>query len=122
MKSQIFFFTKLYGEKFGEDEFGNIYYKTKPFWLKIFKRFFGKSKERRWVIYKNIIEATLVPPSWFGWLHFTSNQPLDMKPYPWAKSHLPNLSGTKDQYMYPYSIKSIPKMNISAINIWTPIK
>ena len=56
--------TWLYGEFVGEDEFGNRYYRTKG----------GKidptlGLERRWVIYNGVAEATMVPPSWHGWMH-----------------------------------------------------
>src|SRR5262249_31763523 len=58
--------TSLYGEFGGEDEFGNRYYRTRG----------GKidptlGYERRWVIYNGTAEASIVPPSWHGWLHHT---------------------------------------------------
>ncbi len=110
MKAQIFFFTLFRGEKVGQDSFGNIYYKTRRFW----------KKERRWVIYKGLTEASKVPPEWFGWLHFTNDAPLFSKPHPWVKAHTPNLSGTKSAYIYPSSIKEIPKRQIYGIKFWTP--
>lgn len=84
--------TWLYGEFVGEDEFGNRYYRTKN----------GRidptlGLERRWVIYKGVAEASMVPPSWHGWLHHT----VDVSPtqetartYRWEKPHRPNLTGT----------------------------
>ena len=62
--------TWLYGEFVGEDEFGNRYFRTKG----------GKidptlGLERRWVIYRGIAEASMVPPSWHGWLHHTVDVP-----------------------------------------------
>ena len=70
----------------GTDEFGNKYYSSKS----------GK----RWVIYKDIIEASKIPPSWFSWIHFTSNKIPDsyQKKYFWEKSHVPNLTGTNKAY------------------------
>ena len=62
--------TSLYGEFVGEDEFGNRYYRTRG----------GKidptlGYERRWVIYNGTAEASIVPPSWHGWLHHTVDTP-----------------------------------------------
>ena len=55
-------FTWRYGSRVGEDGFGNVYYQTKD----------GK---RRWVIYRDQSEASLVPPEWHGWLHYTVDVP-----------------------------------------------
>ena len=75
------------GELVGKDSFDNKYYRTK-----------GSKhiKERRWVIYKGIPEASKVPAEWHGWLHHTISTPPNkkMKKWTWEKKHLPNLSGT----------------------------
>ena len=84
--------TSLYGEFVGEDEFGNRYYRTRG----------GKidptlGYERRWVIYNGTAEASIVPPSWHGWLHHTVDTPPTLEkvtPRPWWKPHRPNLTGT----------------------------
>jgi NADH:ubiquinone oxidoreductase subunit len=84
--------TSLYGELVGEDEFGNRYYRTRG----------GKidptlGRERRWVIYNGLAEASAVPPSWHGWLHHTVDVPPTedkVTPLPWWKPHRPNLTGT----------------------------
>jgi len=85
--------TWLYGEFVGEDEFGNRYYRTKR----------GKVDrtlgfERRWVIYRGLAEPSLVPPTWHGWLHHTVDVPPTREQAPihhgWEKPHLPNLTGT----------------------------
>jgi NADH:ubiquinone oxidoreductase subunit len=86
------FWTWLYGEPVGQDEFGNRYYRTKG----------GKidptlNMERRWVIYGGEAEASAVPPAWHGWLHHTVDQPPSeerYQPRPWQKPHRPNLTGT----------------------------
>jgi NADH:ubiquinone oxidoreductase subunit len=80
------------GELVGEDSFGNRYYREKgPESL----------RERRWVIYKGLAEASKVPAAWHGWLHHTlkTPAPIDMvERWPWEKNHLPNLSGTPYAY------------------------
>ena len=88
--------TWLYGEFVGDDEFGSRYYRTKG----------GKidpalGLERRWVVYSGVVEASKVPPSWHGWLHHLVDVPptLDtVRTYPWEKPHLPNRTGTAAAY------------------------
>jgi NADH:ubiquinone oxidoreductase subunit len=84
--------TKLYGERVGEDAYGNVYYKS--------QRMRGNRQER-WVIYKGEPEASKVPPEWHSWLHHTTDTPIETKPRAWQKPHLPNLTGTAQAYMPP---------------------
>ena len=88
--------TWLYGEYVGSDEFGNRYYRTK-----------GNKIDpmlglvRRWVIYNGLAEASMVPPTWHGWLHHTTDLlPTEEKVTvrPWEKAHRPNLTGTPNAY------------------------
>ena len=84
--------TWLYGELVGEDEFGNRYYRTKGGKVDPVLHF-----ERRWVIYSDYAEASVVPASWHPWLHHTVDVPPTeqaVKPWPWEKPHQPNLTGT----------------------------
>ena len=75
-------YTLLIGKFVGEDQFGNKYYKS--------------SKGKRWVIYKNNIESSKIPPEWHSWIHFiTMNKPSENdKKYSWQKEHVENLTGT----------------------------
>jgi len=84
--------TWLYGEFVGEDEFGSRYYRTKNGKIDPALGF-----DRRWVIYKGLAEASLIPPSWHGWLHHIVDTPPTLeatKSYRWEKPHEPNLTGT----------------------------
>jgi NADH:ubiquinone oxidoreductase subunit len=77
-------YTKRNGRLVGEDVLGNAYYQTAD----------GK---RRWVLYKNIAEASLVPAEWHGWLHHTFPNPPTVEPpnvKPWELEHRPNPTGT----------------------------
>ena len=57
-------YTVFTGKFAGKDQFGNKYY--------------SNSKGRRWVIYKNDIEASKIPPEWHSWIHFLiRNAPSD---------------------------------------------
>src|SRR3974377_623113 len=62
------FWTWLYGEFVGEDEFGNRYYRTKGGKIDPTLPF-----ERRWVIFNGYTAGSTVPPSWHGWLHHTAD-------------------------------------------------
>jgi NADH:ubiquinone oxidoreductase subunit len=89
------FFTWLRGEQVGTDEFGNRYY--------LDKRTKGKKRERRWVLYKGVPEASKVPPEWNAWLHGTvALAPVSRAPRrTWQKPHVPNLTGTDLAYRPP---------------------
>jgi NADH:ubiquinone oxidoreductase subunit len=94
--------TLLYGERVGEDEFGNVYYRTRG----------GKidpalGVERRWVIYKGYCEGSATPPGWYGWLHHTTDTPPTQEDYrakDWEAPYRENLSGTPFAYRPPGSI------------------
>ena len=103
--------TRLYtwwaGELVGTDQFGNKYYRQKNFRQR--EKGGGKwSRERRWVLYNGIAEATKVPPQWHGWLHHTVQEPPRpeelQKRYAWQKEHLPNLTGTPLAWRPPGSL------------------
>ena len=53
-------FTIFFGKLVGEDIYGNKYYKSK--------------KGKRWVIYKDEIDASKIPNEWYSWIHFTKNK------------------------------------------------
>ena len=62
---------------------------------------------RRWVIYKDLAEASQVPPEWHGWMHYMVDTPPteeDYKPRPWEKPHRMNMTGTPEAYRPPGSI------------------
>lgn len=86
--------TWLRGVKVGEDEAGNVFYRT-------------ADGSRRWVIYNGEAEASRVSPEWHGWLHHTWDAPPSEAPppvKPWEKPHAPNLTGTPGAYLPPGSV------------------
>ena len=86
-------YTWRFGNRVGSDSFGNIYYQTED----------GK---RRWVTYRDQSEASLVPPEWHGWLHYTVDVPPteeSYQPHPWQTAYRPNLTGTSQAYRPPGS-------------------
>ncbi|MDN5248668.1 NADH:ubiquinone oxidoreductase subunit NDUFA12 [Bartonella sp. TP] len=92
------FFTWRAGKKIGTDFLGNTYYEG------------GLHKDgypRRWVIYKNYSEASLIPAGWHGWIHHRVNTPpVDeiYRAYDWEKAHQPNLTGSQFAYFPKGSI------------------
>src|SRR4051812_4533356 len=62
--------TFRYGELVGEDEFGNRYYRTKGGKIDPALGF-----ERRWVIYRDYAEASMIGPAWHGWMHHIVDTP-----------------------------------------------
>lgn len=88
--------TWLQGEKVGEDSWGNVYYKA--------RKTPAGQRERRWVMYADEPEASLVPPEWHGWLHHTAAAPITADSplrKSWQKGHQPNLTGTSAAYFPP---------------------
>jgi NADH:ubiquinone oxidoreductase subunit len=84
-------FTRLRGRRVGADQLGNVYYDE--------KRPRPGYRSRRWVIYAGAPEASLVPPEWHAWLHYTTETPLvEQARHPWEKPHQPNLTGTPAGY------------------------
>jgi NADH:ubiquinone oxidoreductase subunit len=89
-------FTRRKGEKVGEDQYGNVYYRSKNG-----EKDRALGHERRWVIYSGEAEASRVPPGWAGWLAFTSDTPPSAEAYrprEWELPHRPNMTGTPDAW------------------------
>jgi NADH:ubiquinone oxidoreductase subunit len=88
------FYTWRHGERVGEDEFGNVYYRSRTIDPAL-------GIERRWVIYNGVSEASMTPPGWNGWLHHTVDVPPTQERYvprEWQLPHKPNMTGTAGAY------------------------
>jgi len=83
------------GEKMGVDVLGNVYYRGKA--RKGYKR------ERRWVMYDGVPEASSVPPEWHGWLHHQTDAIPSEESFrrSWQKPPQANMTGTKQAYRPP---------------------
>ena len=104
------FFTWRRGQKVGEDEQGNIYYRN-------------HDDSRRWVIYNGEMEASRVSPDWHGWLHRTWDEPPSDKPLvhkSWEKPHVENLTGTIMAYAPAGSIRQDKPKDRSDYEAWSP--
>ena len=101
-----FIYTIFFGKFFGKDQFGNKYYSS--------------SKGKRWVIYKNVIDATKIPPVWHSWIHFLTRNTSsdDTKKFSWQKQHQENLTGTNKAYKPEGSLSSDLKKNIKKYETW----
>ena len=89
-----------HGRYVGADDLGNRYFQQ--------RRGVGPlGRQRRWVVYRDLAEASKVPPEWHGWLHHTHDTPPTdgaYQPRPWQQPHRPNQTGTPDAYRPPGSI------------------
>ena len=103
-----FIYTFFTGKLIGRDKFGNKYY--------------SNSKGRRWVIYKDNIEASKIPPDWHSWIHFLKiNKPSnEEKKFLWQKQYEENLTGTARAYKPECSLTSGLKKNMKKYEIWKP--
>ncbi|MEM9795214.1 MAG: NADH:ubiquinone oxidoreductase subunit NDUFA12 [Pseudomonadota bacterium] len=103
-------FTARHGERVGEDEAGNVYYRN-------------AEDTRRWVIYDGQNDATRVGPEWYGWLHHTFAAPPTEAPLPrktWEKPHHPNLTGTDGAFFRPGSLRRADPEPQRDYEAWTP--
>jgi NADH:ubiquinone oxidoreductase subunit len=88
--------TSRKGEKVGEDQFGNVYYRSRGGKIDPALGF-----ERRWVIYRGISEASAIPAGWHGWMHHKVDTPPskeDYAPREWQAQHQPNQTGSAYAY------------------------
>jgi NADH:ubiquinone oxidoreductase subunit len=111
-------YTALRGKAVGTDATGNRYYVQS-------KGVGPLGVPRRWVIYKDLAEASQVPPEWHGWLHFLVDEPPtaeDYKPRPWQKPHRMNMTGTPEAYRPAGSILASGKRPEDQQNIRTMLR
>ena len=86
------FHTWRHGAEVGRDEFGNIYYQGGTD---------SEGRTRRWVIYADQAEPSMIPPGWHGWIHHRVDVAPSQESYAareWEKSHEPNLTGSAAAY------------------------
>ncbi len=85
-------YTWLYGEKVGEDQFGNVYYRHKE-----------SGRTNRWVVFAGAVEASALPPEWHAWLHrYAENPPSEADPRAaYLKPHQANATGGPEAYRPP---------------------
>lgn len=105
--------TRLYtwrkGKLIGSDDIGNLFYENL------------KSK-RRWVIFKNNIDASYVPSEWHGWLHHTVFLPptsTKNSRNSWEKPHIENKTGSQLAY-HPLGKHRLEAVNHSDYDAWSP--
>ena len=100
-------YTFFFGKLVGQDIYGNRYYQN----LKL---------KKRWVIYKNEIEASKIPVDWYLWMHYTKNSiPLkNSHKYIWEKPHVENLTGTSKAYKPQGSLRNKQKDNNKKYETW----
>ena len=102
-----FIYTLLKGKLVGKDQFGNKYYSN------------SKDK-KRWVIYKNIVESSKIPPEWHLWIHYLSkNKPSENNnKFKWQKEYEENLTGTPKAYKPEGSLHSDSKKSTKKYETW----
>ena len=87
-------YTIFFGKEMGRDKLGNRYYVLK------------NNIKKRWVIYKNEKDPTVIPIKWQIWLTSDSEQTLNNnQKFNWEKDRKQNLTGTSDAY-HPVKMSS----------------
>ena len=103
-------YTRRKGVKVGEDEQGNVFYRT-------------ADDSRRWVIFNGEAEASRIDPEWHGWLHRTWDEPPTEKPLrhkAWEKPHQENLTGTPMAYVPAGSLRRPEPVERRDYEAWRP--
>ena len=96
------FYTWRVGERVGNDQFGNVYYRVRDGRIDKALGF-----NRRWVIYAGPADASTIPPGWHGWMHHRVDVPPsdeDYRPREWQIAHRANMTGTSEAYHPPGSL------------------
>tara|TARA_B100000029_G_C17425473_1_gene905895 strand:- start:346 stop:714 length:369 start_codon:yes stop_codon:yes gene_type:complete len=103
-----FIYTLFKGKLVGKDQFGNKYYSS--------------SNGKRWVVYKDLVESSKIPPDWHSWIHFIKkNKPYDnVNKYEWQRDHQENLTGTDKAYKPEGSLSVNKKKSIKKYETWKP--
>lgn len=102
--------TARHGVRVGEDDQGNVYYRT-------------KDDSRRWVIFNGEVEASRISPDWHGWMHRTWDEPPTDRPMvhkPWEKPHIENLTGTDMAYAPSGSLRKADPASRADYEAWSP--
>ena len=104
----------IFAKKVGQDQYGNIYYKKKNLTPK------NNFRERRFVVYNGMVEASKVPQEWNAWIHHMTEEipKIEPKKQSWIKDHSPNLTGTP--YSYEYKLDESISKKHEKNSIWKP--
>ena len=108
--------TLRHGRCVGVDASGNSYFEAH-------KTGRSDGRKRRWVVYAGgARDASLVPPEWHAWLHYTTDVPLpESGRRPWQARYVPNATGTADAYRPPgHDYRRGLERQMSPYEAWTP--
>lgn len=100
------------GERVGEDELGNVYYRA-------------ENDKRRMVMYNGEADASKIPAGWHAWMHHRSDTaPVDQTYVAkgWQLPHQANMTGSALAYRPPGSImtKETRPQVTGDYEPWTP--
>lgn len=100
------------GERVGEDELGNVYYRA-------------ENDKRRMVMYNGEADASKIPAGWHAWMHHRSDTaPVDQiyVAKDWQLPHQANMTGSALAYRPPGSImtKETRPQVTGDYEPWTP--
>ncbi|WP_306257050.1 NADH:ubiquinone oxidoreductase subunit NDUFA12 [Pararhizobium sp. IMCC21322] len=100
------------GERVGEDELGNVYYRA-------------ENDKRRMVMYNGEADASKIPAGWHAWMHHrTDTAPVDQNyvAKDWQLPHQANMTGSALAYRPPGSImtKETRPQVAGDYEPWTP--
>lgn len=102
-------YTIFFGKKIGKDNFGNRYYISK--------------NKRKWVIYKDKKDPTIIPVRWQMWL---TNEieivNVNVFKNSWEKDRTQNLTGTNKAYHPTKDLNQFKSLKEKKYKKWDPSK
>ena len=94
MKLLVSIYLQFFGNKVGEDEYGNQFFELNR------KDYLGRKK--RYCLYKGIPEASKISPEWHPFMHYqidAKNVRTTFKQYKWQKPYVPDTTLSKNKYL-----------------------
>ena len=94
MKFLVKIYLNFFGEKVGEDEYGNQFFELKQ------KDYLGRKK--RYCLYHGSVEASKISPEWHPFMHYQIDAKdvcQTFKQYKWQKSYVPDVTLSEVKYL-----------------------
>ncbi len=102
-------YTVFFGKEVGNDKLGNCYYVSK------------RNIKKKWVIYKDKKDPTIIPVKWQIWLTSDSFKILEKdEKHNWEKARKENLTGTNQAYHPVKEMSDSKKLTKKKYNNWDP--
>ena len=94
MKLLVSIYLQLFGNKVGEDEYGNQFFEL--------KRVDYLGRRKRYCLYKGSPEASKISPEWHPFMHYqidAKDVKTTFRQYKWQKPYVPDTTLSQNKYL-----------------------